>query len=147
MTEAELIGLLEPTTRERYQQYRRDLAAVGIEERAIVTFRSPAVQAQKVVQNKSTMTIGWHQLGRAIDRQLKSGGKWDDKAEDVKLYLRAARIAERAGFRQIGFDSTGRKRFLKTRTGQAFWDPFHIEYRGSYPSLIAAIRKEAPHLA
>jgi hypothetical protein len=69
--------------------------------------------------------------------------RWDDAVRRPDLYLSANRIAERHGFRQIGFQLDGTKRYI----GSGIWDPYHIEHRGEHASLVAAIEAEAPELA
>lgn len=140
-----LLDLLLPETREKYLVYRLILESHGLRECVIVTARSTFDQIKKVQQGRSALKVGWHQLRRAIDRQMWDPQKsaWDDAARRLDLYLQANRIAAAQGFRQIGFHEDGSKRYI----GAGTWDPYHIEDRGTWASLAAALEAEAPELA
>lgn len=140
-----LLDLLLPEVRAAYLDYRASVEACGLKECVIVTARSTHDQIQKVQQGRSTQKVGWHQLRRAIDRQIwdPAKGAWDDTARRADLYLQANRLAEQHGFRQIGFHEDNGKRYI----GSGTWDPFHIEWRAPWASLAGALESEAPELA
>ncbi len=109
----------------------------------------------RVAQGRSANRVGWHPLGRALDRQLYDAKRqaWDDEALRIDLYLSANRLAEQYGFRQISFNPDGSKKLItviKMVSGKPvekkIWDPYHIEFRGDYHNLKEAIAAEAPEL-
>lgn len=146
LTDAERskVALLLPGVQAKYLQYRRHAEAEGIRECVTQTYRTVQQQHKKVAQKRSTNLIGWHPLRRGIDRFIWDpiAQRWDNEAIKIDLYLKANRIAETHGFRQIGFNDDGTKRIL---TGN-IWDPFHIEWRHPWDTLVAAIEAEAPEL-
>lgn len=137
---------LRPEVLLAYQAYRAECEGQGIRVFAIVTYRSPELQKLKHAEKKSTQDVGWHQLRRAIDEQIwdPASKRWDHKAMRTDLYLRRARIAQKHGFRQIGFSVSGAKNYIGEK--QSTWDPFHIEFRAPHLTLAAAIAEEAPEL-
>lgn len=140
-------GLL-PDVAARWGRLKAKAAAVGIEIRAISTIRDADQQAKKILQGRTAGKLTWHFLGRAVDFQVKdpATGAWDSKAKRLDLYLRVARLAEGEGFRQLGFNADDSVRTLKTSDGRPFTDPYHLEVRGPYPTLTAAIKAERPDL-
>lgn len=139
--ERSLLEKLEPSTRAAYMLYRAGLAASGIQARAIVTHRSRADQEAKHAAGRSANKVGWHELDRAVDEQLlnPATGAWDDQALAVPMWRARARIAEQHGFRQLGFNQDGTKRYIKGPKGP-IWDPYHIEYRHPFATLAEALR-------
>jgi hypothetical protein len=147
-TEAAKISRLRPEVSALWEKLKAKAAAAGLEIRAISTVRTIDTQKLLVKLGRSAAGISWHNLGRAIDFQVKdpATGKWDDLAVRRDLYLKVARLAEGMGFRQLGFNPDGSRRVLKTADGRTFEDPYHIEYRAPHATIAAAIKAEAPEL-
>jgi hypothetical protein len=146
-TEAAKINRLRPEVAALWERLKALAASKGYEIRALGTVRTIDTQKLLVKLGRSAAGISWHNLGRAIDYQVKGpDGKWDDKAIHRDRYLAVNRMAESLGFRQIGFHPDGSRRILKTPDGRTFEDPYHIEYRGPHPNITAAIKAEAPEL-
>lgn len=146
--ELSLIAELLPDVRAQYMRYRAHLGDIGIEEMVIKTSRSRAEQQAKFEEGKSSNPVSWHELRRALDRWLRWTGShtWDSKAANHHLYLKANRLAEAHGFRQIGFTPDDKVRILHGSSGP-YTDPYHLERRDPHQTLAAAIAAEAPHLA
>lgn len=145
MTDAQLalIARLIPDCQAAYKRYLGSLWSLGIEERPIVTYRSPAEQLAKYNQGRSSNKgPSWHSLRRAIDRQLRRiGGEWDAEGKDLGMYRDANFTAEREGFRQLGFNEDGSRRWIKTPKGKVS-DIYHIEFRYPYETLEEALKAE-----
>lgn len=88
-------------------------------------------------EGRSSVSVSWHDLTppRAVDMYVKGTLGADTKAKDEKSYRLLAIEAEALGFRQIGWNKDGTKRYLSSGA----WDPFHLEYRGPYGNIAMAI--------
>jgi len=143
-----MLRLLKPDAQAAFKRYRADLNAAGIEVRLTETMRSSAKQADLFREGTKTANkVSWHQLGRAWHEIIidPNTGKLDIAAKCLDLWRQRAKLAEKHGIRQLGFNADGTVRYIKTPKGKAF-DPYHLEFRGKHPTLVAAVEAEAPEL-
>lgn len=136
------IDALAPDVRRVYLDFLREAAARGMRLRTGRTQGSLVKTAKHRAEGKSSVSVSWHDLDppRAIDVYVRDPetGKVitsPKTAREVSLYREMSRLAEEYGFRQIGFNRNGSKRYLSSGA----WDPYHIEYRGPYATISAAI--------
>jgi hypothetical protein len=143
------IAALAPDVQAAYAAFLADASSQGLRIFTGRTQGSVAQTARNKAAGRSGVDVSWHDLDppRAIDIQVKdAAGKAiasPKSASEIALYLRAVRIAESHGFRQIGFNADGSKRFLRSGA----WDPYHIEFRGPYRTIAAAIEASDLKLA
>lgn len=141
--ETKLADELLPDVRAAWWRYRAECRTKGIICRLTETYRPIEKQSEHLKAGRSTLAVGWHQLRRALHEVIIIDGIADMKAEHLDLWRQRAKIAERHGFRQLGFKPDGSKMYIGK--GKS-WDVYHLEYRAPYDTLVAAVDAEAPKL-
>jgi hypothetical protein len=109
--------------------------------------RTPAQQQQAIAAGTTSkhQILSWHFLGRAVDFRRRLPGGTEDQTTSGPddfwrtLYEEASAIP---GMRSLAYNADGSKLLLNGVT----WDAGHVEFRGDYPTLVAAVQVEAPHL-
>ena len=134
---------LAPDVKNAFFDFVRAAAQEGYRVFAGRTAGTKAETAVHKAEGRSSVNVSWHDLRppRAIDIKVGLMGKSlvtspkEDNPQHVTMYRDVLRIAERYGFRQIGFFQDGSIRHLSSGA----WDPYHIEYRGPFANIQQAI--------
>ncbi len=138
---------LEPETQALVRQLLDQMAAQGIRVFVGSTSRTIAQEKADVAAGKSSkgQTYSWHMIGRAVDLYPinPDTGKPDYQGVRNDLYQTLAAVATGLGFRSLAYNGDGSRHYLQTIKGSV-WDGGHIEFRGGYSSLLAAIQAEGP---
>jgi hypothetical protein len=146
--ERQRIAALEPSTRRAYRQLIARLRARGISLYTGQTSRTPALQKRLVAEGKSTTEKSWHLARRAIDAYPidPRTRKPDLKGVRLDLFRIMHEEAAKLGFRGLAFKTDGSKRIIQTSKGP-IWDAGHIEYRGGFPNVAAAMAADRRAIA
>lgn len=139
--EQQLFMELLPDVRAAYSRYRAECRTKEIMCRLTETYRPQKKQAEHHAAGRSTLSVGWHQLRRALHEVIFVDGVADMNGKHIDLWRKRARIAEAHGFRQLGFKPDGSKKYVGKN-----WDVYHLEYRSPHETLVAAVEAEAPEL-
>jgi hypothetical protein len=122
------------------------MTARGLEPYIGQCGRTPA-QQQAAIDAGTTSAhqhISWHELGRAVDYRARLGDGSEDTTTHNEPFFRA--LSEEAGkidgMRSLAYNADGSKLLLNGH----LWDAGHCEFRAPYPTLVAAVKIEAPEL-
>lgn len=139
------LGQLEAVTQEKVRELIADLNSQGIGVYVGQTLRSSAQEKAAIDSGHTSgsLTVSWHQLGRAVDLYpLDADGNPDRTGTNLDAIRAIATTAESVGFRQLAFNSDGSKRILHNADGAPIWDSGHVEWREPYGSIAEAVAAE-----
>lgn len=148
MTSAELARLdqLRPEARPFFEALLRAMQSRGYDPFVGQVLRTPAQQQAAIASGATSkhQTLSWHFLGRAVDfrRRLANGGEDQTTSGPDDFWRALSEEAEKCGLRSLAYHPDGTKILLNGVT----WDAGHVEYRGDYADLVAAVTAEAPEL-
>ena len=144
-TEESRVSQLEPVTQEKVRELLAELAGQGIGVYVGQTLRTSAQEKAAIDSGHTsgTLTVSWHQLGRAVDLYpLDADGNPDRTGTNLSAIQAIANTAESMGFRQLAFNSDGTKRILHNAAGAPIWDSGHVEWREPYGTISEAVAAE-----
>jgi hypothetical protein len=136
--------LLESETRKRYLRLKAIMAAKGIKLYTGSTKRTRGQQAALVAKGASAVkTASWHESGRAVDAYPidPKTGKPDLQGKNEAAFRLMHQEWAKLGGTGLAYSPypDGAKRYLATSKGKV-WDGGHLEYRGGFPTALAALK-------
>lgn len=148
-SEQERLDQLDPDTRAQVQQLLYDSQQEdNIRLHVGQTRRTPAQEkaAKAAGKTSGTLTVSWHELGRAVDLYPDDGNGAPDYHPTEGPRLDAFRTfqarAVNMGFRSLAFNDDGSKHLITNSKGKKIWDGGHIEWRAPYSSIAEAVGAE-----
>jgi hypothetical protein len=146
-SEADRMGKLEPTTREKLGELIGALADDGLRVFVGQTLRTAAAEKANVDAGKTAagLVYSWHELGRAVDLYPvdPDTGKPDYAGRRVDLFAQMHAKAKLLGWRGIAFQADGvTKRTITNSKGKPVWDGGHLEWRAPHATIVAAVAAE-----
>jgi hypothetical protein len=136
---------LEPATQAQVRALLVELTGQGIGVYVGQTLRTSAQEKAAIDSGHTSgsLTVSWHQLGRAVDLYpLDGDGKPDRTGANLDAIRAIAMTAEAMGFRQLGFNGDGSRRIIHNAAGAPIWDSGHVEWREPYGSIAEAVAAE-----